>query len=366
MTVFYVSSVAFSAAALALAGLVLVGGRRWANVLLALYLAGWSFSTDLAHAVIPAAWWHGEVIVWTHVATWAVGPAVLFVYVAFLGAALPTPIARPFGQPPVRAALLLVAIACAALGLTLLRADFAPTGGDGSWRSLGAGERTAVLALLATTIVGPILALDALRRAPPGSATRRRMRAYCAAFLLFDGGQALFFAATPVQAETARATLTSLGNFASVIGLALLARALLRDQLFDFDLRVKRGVQKSVVAGVFLAAFLIVAQLVQNYTSTTFGVVGGALAAGLALFALRPIERAADRLADAAMPRVHDTAEYRTVRKREVYRAALESALEDGAITERERGVLATLAAQLGLDPREAYELERDVRGTST
>jgi hypothetical protein len=59
------------------------------------------------------------------------------------------------------------------------------------------------------------------------------------------------------------------------------------------------------------------------------------------------------------MPRVHDTAEYRTVRKREVYRAATESAIRDGVVTEAERDVLATLADELGLTAGEARAIER-------
>ncbi|HLE97817.1 MAG TPA: hypothetical protein VI997_10640, partial [Candidatus Thermoplasmatota archaeon] len=93
------------------------------------------------------------------------------------------------------------------------------------------------------------------------------------------------------------------------------------------------------------------------------GAVVGGVAVGLLLFAVRPIERAADRLADTAMPRVQDTDEYRTVRKREVYRAAVESALQDGIITEMERDVLATLQHELGIPAPEALRIERAAAG---
>ena len=63
------------------------------------------------------------------------------------------------------------------------------------------------------------------------------------------------------------------------------------------------------------------------------------------------------------MPRVQDNDEYHTVSKREVYRAAVGSALEDGVVTEKERSVLATLATQLGLMPAAALEVERAARG---
>jgi len=60
------------------------------------------------------------------------------------------------------------------------------------------------------------------------------------------------------------------------------------------------------------------------------------------------------------MPDVQDNEEYRTVRKREVYRAAVEELLADGALTEKDRNVLATLADQLGLLYKDARAMERD------
>lgn len=47
------------------------------------------------------------------------------------------------------------------------------------------------------------------------------------------------------------------------------------------------------------------------------------------------------------------------VRKRDVYVAALEGALVDGVVSERERDMLARLQDQLGLTATEARELER-------
>jgi len=86
-------------------------------------------------------------------------------------------------------------------------------------------------------------------------------------------------------------------------------------------------------------------------------------AVGLLLLVMRPLEAAAGRIANAAMPHVQDTDEYRTVRKREVYRAAVERALQDGEVSEKERDVLAALAQELGLGPKGALDVERDARG---
>lgn len=360
---FLVSDLAFAFGSVGIAGLVLAGGRRWTNALLALFLCLWGLTPRFFLTITPAALappdYPERLVVLTNV----FGLAILPVYLAFLGCALATPLARPFGRAPVRA--LLLGLAGAALVSGLWQGQhFANPIGQSSWSTMRAGTRTMVVFLIVSALVGLVLALDALRRAAPGSPTRSRMRAYALAFILFDAGQVIFFLAVSAEglAGAPEDLVLAAANFVSVAGLALLARALLRQQLFDFDLRLKKGIEKSAIAGAFLVAFLVVAQLVQNYTSTTFGVLGGALAAGLALFALRPIERVAERVADAAMPRVRDTEEYRMVRKREVYRAAVESALEDGQVTERERSVLATLADQLGLGAKEALDIERETR----
>jgi hypothetical protein len=80
---------------------------------------------------------------------------------------------------------------------------------------------------------------------------------------------------------------------------------------------------------------------------------------------LRPLDRLATRVADSAMPAVQESEEYKLVRKQAVYRAAVESVLEDGEVTHKERRVLATLADELGLSAREALDLETQASGSA-
>lgn len=364
--VFYaVSDYAFIFSSLGMAALVLIGGRRAVNLLLCLFLILWGITVNFLLLLTPQHMETSEVARWANVITNGFGVAILPVYLAFLGAALPTPAARPFGRPIVRALLLLTATGAIALAVAFPNEFDAPVGAG--WSEYPAGVRTAVLSLLAAALIGLALAVDALRRSAPGTPARARMRAYTLAFVLFDVGQFAFFAIGSIDAMSGSLENFLLGvtNFVSVVGLGLLARALLRFQLFDFDLKLKRGLSRSALGAAFVAAFFVVSELVQAFASATLGVVAGTLAAGLLLFALTPLQNAADRVADAAMPRVQDTPEYRLVRKREVYLAALQSAAEDGEITDKERSVLATLATQLGLDPREVYELEREARAAA-
>jgi len=143
--------------------------------------------------------------------------------------------------------------------------------------------------------------------------------------------------------------------------LLLLWYAILKVQLFDIDLRIKHGIRRSTVAAVFLAAFLIVEQLVQNFFTGQFGILIGAVAAGLMLFALGHIRHFAAALANGAMPEVSATPEYVAFRKLEVYRAAFEGLYADAVVSDKERATLDRLRLKLGIQPRDALAIEEDV-----
>lgn len=121
------------------------------------------------------------------------------------------------------------------------------------------------------------------------------------------------------------------------------------------------GLRRGTIASVFIATFLVVAAIAERALQQ-YGVLAGGLAAGLLLFALRPIERAATQLADRAMPQVQPTPSYLHFKKLEVYRAAVESALEGGAIDKRERDLLDRLREKLGIGAEDAAFAEADAR----
>lgn len=177
---------------------------------------------------------------------------------------------------------------------------------------------------------------------------------------ILDLSAVLYYAPTAIGSPRAVADVAEniLSPLAGIAFVTLLARALLRDQLFDFDLKLKLNIQRGTIAAVFLAVFLVVAQLIQNVASQALGYIGGAIAAGLLLFALKPLERAAERFASKAMPRTTGSPEYIAFRKLEVYKAAVESALEVRGIDPKEREVLAHLRQKLGIEEEDAYAVE--------
>lgn len=216
--------------------------------------------------------------------------------------------------------------------------------------------------LAVASLLGLAAAIQSLRAAR-SSASRGRARSYVAAFGARDVATLgllvyyLFFWDSDVVADA------QLGFFAfpmtEIIFAVLLAYGILKVHLFDIDLRIKRGFARGILTTVFLATVLIVGQLVQNATTTTFGVVGGAVVAGFLLLLIRPLDRAANRLADAAMPHVRDTPGYAAFRKFEVYKAAVEE-LSVGGVSAKERRALDALRTKLGIAAADAKAMERD------
>lgn len=150
-------------------------------------------------------------------------------------------------------------------------------------------------------------------------------------------------------------------SIAALVGIVILALGMLRLQLLEVDLRVKWTIRRGTVVGAIVASAVIVAELAQIWVSSTLGVVAGLAAALLLLVVKRPLERFAERVANAAMPGVDNTREWREARAAELYRTAVRLALADGTVNAEEESQLETFAKQLGLEAARAIELRLDV-----
>lgn len=159
-----------------------------------------------------------------------------------------------------------------------------------------------------------------------------------------------------------RAIIPFVYELAVIIYVPLVAYGVLRVQLFDVDLRIKRTIKRSTVAAAFVATFFIVSEFTESYLSSQLGTVLGVLGTGALVFFLEPIQRAAERLSNAAMPNTRNTPEYQSYRKLQVYESAVQAALEDGHISNRQRRVLNSMIESMGLDAKIAERLENDSR----
>lgn len=152
-------------------------------------------------------------------------------------------------------------------------------------------------------------------------------------------------------------------SLAYMVATGILLYGILRTHLFDIDLKVKWTLRQSTIAAIFVAVFFITSELAATFLSDRMGTVFGIVAAGTLVFALSPLQRAAERLADRAMPDVRATPDYLQFRRFEIYRGAVEHALSDGSVTPDERALLDRLRRDLAIPPADAAALESDLLG---
>lgn len=297
----------------------------------------------------------------------AVSIALLLVFAGTLD----SPLSRPFRSWWGVAPLTLATAAFCAYALQepsiiiggVRPASYAP------WDGVGTPITAAIF------IFGPLIyvylilvGVSAMRGAPRASAARAHARALAWAFgirgiCLAIAMPMLVFGSTDGTTIWALIVL----EVGVVAQAAVLTHGIVKTQLFDVELKIKWTIRKGTLAAAFVGVFFVVSEGAQTLLSAQMGPVAGLLAAGALVFAIAPLQRFADGLADRAMPRVQDTEEYRLVRKREVYRAAVETALEEGGdITPKERGMLATLQDQLDIGAKDAHDIERAARAART
>jgi hypothetical protein len=294
----------------------------------------------------------------------------LVTYMAFVGQAVPTPLARVLRNRLTLIGLGGLGAANAVLYFaapgTFLACGTPTTGGGWLWCAPDTPVAHAVAA--AGSIIPMVLAsftllcgVQYLLRSPSGTVSRSRAQWYVASFGLWEvaivGGN--LWALLPLD-PIVSAQYGIIFWFSGTAGYSLLVVALLRYQLFDFDLKVKWTLKRGTLAAITLAVFFVATAVAEQYLQG-YGFVVGGVAIGLFLFAIRPVERAIDRMADRAMPRTTGTPEYLAQRKHEIYRAALEDSLADGAVTAKERAVLVRLARNLDLDGNDALRVEAEV-----
>lgn len=292
---------------------------------------------------------------------------IVAVYLPFLGMTLNTPLVKPLKNPVVSNAILYGGIAIAVL------LPFLP-------EELRSKFNTPFYVIICITLTWGFAAALHSWIIARNQAERARAKAFTVAF----GARDILWTASFTYMIWAYYGWAdqSWQNFANergiylfvtfcyqaavIIYVPLVAYGVLRTQLFDIDLRIKRGLKRSTVAAAFVATFFVISELASNYLSSQFGTVLGIIGTGALVFFLDPLQRAAERVSDAAMPNTVPTPEYEAFRKLQVYESALRAALEDGHISERQRRVLNSMIETLDIDRQTAQRMEDDLQGSKT
>ncbi|MBI4392317.1 MAG: hypothetical protein HY556_00770 [Euryarchaeota archaeon] len=144
---------------------------------------------------------------------------------------------------------------------------------------------------------------------------------------------------------------------------AILTYAIVRHQVLGIDVKLRFAISKSTVAAVFIAVFFVASEAAQQFFGEAFqSNYVGILAAGALVFAIAPLSRLADRIAEKAVPVPTAPPEPTGLPFREkLYRDAARYALRDGTMTRIEELHLAQLAAELGLRADRAVELRHEI-----
>lgn len=142
-----------------------------------------------------------------------------------------------------------------------------------------------------------------------------------------------------------------------LIPVALLAYVVLRGQVPGLDVKVRWGISRSTVAAAFVVVFFVASEGAQIVFGSENAWIGLGAAAVL-VFAIAPLQRAAERLAEKAIPYEPPNSDPRGA---ESYRRAVRLALKDRRFTADEELQLAAVAHDLGLTAPDAIRIRLEV-----
>ena len=289
-----------------------------------------------------------------------------FAYLSFLAVSLHTPLLAPFRSRAARVLLVLTSTVAAIYVFAnphlffseLYRPGWAPW----NFQYTDFGQRWAQL-LGIVYLFGLVAAVTVYFRARKGSVARNRAKWYAIAFGFRDVFVGILQILHPILRPD-----PYWGDFVYNPGVAmaycvyilLLAYAVLRFQLFKIDLKVKFALQQSTVGALVIGGFIVGSEVLESFVPVS-GAALNIFVAITILVVLRPIQGLALRMTNGLMRSVQNTPEYLDVRRLEVYRAALEGAVQDGIVTDKEREILDQIRDDLGIPPGAAVALEKEL-----
>jgi hypothetical protein len=278
--------------------------------------------------------------------------AMLALYPHFLAVALQTKLTRPFADKRMRIALAATSIA---LFIAVL---FTPP-------PIG----PLLLFLSLTLLFGFALIASIHAWHVAKGVARTRAGVFALAFGLRDICWGAVYAAVVREIFSGALVLeTVLHQFnvyamGTLFAVPLIAYGILRAQLFDIDLRIRWTIKQSTLAAAIVAIMFVLSEGAERLLSSELGNVGSLIVAALVVFALTPLQRFAERVATVAMPNTHNTPEYATFRKSQVYEEAVTEARLEGGISQKERALLVRLRDSLGISESDAEAIEYELQG---
>jgi hypothetical protein len=226
---------------------------------------------------------------------------------------------------------------------------------------------------LAILLFSFVVALHAYLRSTTALG-KQRAKAFAIAFGVWDASRMitsfLFFAIIP-RLSGDSSTISATGTtwidmfgvwvypITMILFAPLLAWGILKTQLFDIDLKIRRfTVNKGFLASGALLCFFVTAQAIESFLGNQLGILGGVIAGGL-FFLLSPIQKAAERLAERATHGAKSVGQMSAKERLHLYQEQLEFAFADGGVSKKERMLLEHLRNRLGVERDAAQKLEK-------
>ncbi len=283
----------------------------------------------------------------------------------FAGVAMPGVVAWIFAQDVVKAEpsgqRSGMILATAFTFYPLWRGIFAIRQVSDYWATPDPVVRAWFVAGAALVVASFLLALDAARRLILHATS---LRGHAPTGLLVTFAAALLLGMLNLTPAVYQSNFAWLPFAAAQLFLPALATyALLRGGLLGLDVKVRWTISKSTIAAVFIAVFFIASETAQQFFGDTLGsIYVGIAAAGALVFAMAPLLRAAERLAERAVPSVGSINDAMTLatldlRHESAFRDAVRLALRDKRLTRVEEAQIFRLAAALHIPSARAHEL---------
>lgn len=152
-------------------------------------------------------------------------------------------------------------------------------------------------------------------------------------------------------------------GIAGILFMAALVYVVLRHQVLGLDVKVRWTLSRGTIAAAFVAAFFVAgegAQILFGQGNEWVGLI----AAGALVFAMAPLQRAAERLAEKAIPSANPASPSEG-RGEASYRKAVRLAIRDRRLTREEEAHLHELARDMGIDGARAHAILIEVEQES-
>jgi len=287
-------------------------------------------------------------------------------YLALLGIAIQTPLVAPFRSK--RAFWILMAIAAAGVTAVVMRPaafvtePYSPGWAPWNFQFAGLGQSVTQLHGL-VYLYGFLAAVAAYLQTECCETNRRKAFWFAAAFGTRDVYAGLSQLVYPVlrPVEFWGDLLYNPGLAIAYLGyIVLMSYGVLQAQLFDINLRIRGVLQRSTVVAVIAGVFFIGSEILEALLPIDDAVLGVFMATVIVLL-LRPLQSVAERVAARILPTSTISDQRLDERKVDVYRAAVEGALQDGVVTDREREILLRLRKELGISEEDAARIQREM-----